>query len=365
MRRYRILPLLLVVLLCGCMVAGNKQQTGLAKKYTFDAMEVSLDIGLDENQTLSLWDAWGDHLLFTISDKTVYEDKATAIHYTCAVMIFNAATGKVETVWIPEDIMLIQSAVLTSDNSVICNALLEIEDPTGVADTIISFNENQMILKQMDAYLDRPRRLEDGTILIPYKANTEDGVACGVVCYRDGAETDDYAFLNEEMAISSLEVLDSQLCYVCEENGKSYFVTADAQGEICRNEFAPQSEKLTDFCLTANGVLACVESESGYQYVLMKPDGERVTMDAPGTNSALYRLNANRVAVLAVNYEFRQYALTYSEGELNLTENPCGSEITSHYLGAISTFVADENTFYVYCGDNLKLFRIDTIVSGE
>lgn len=357
-KSFYIMLLLWFFLLSACRPEPMETQVPAQEQSLFAAREVPFHFELSETQNLYLLDARENHLLFTVWDKATDDENLNVLHYSTSVFIFNMDTGKVEATWIPDIIQQFQSGVLTSDTTALCSVCTDVEDPVGRADTMVALTNEMETIMTLGGPVEDLCRTEDGKIIVVYSEFESETVEYGVVCIDNGIVTKDYDFINGLLNSGSISSFGDKLCYISEKDGTSWFVTVDEEGELYRNKFDSETEKLDSWCLTSNGVLASMMSDAGHKLVLLNPDGSRIVMDRSGDDSALYRLNANAQGGLAVDYRFRLHGFTQEGTEITITMNPCGEEFADQMTGAISIFRCNEDSFIVFCNENQRLFLI-------
>lgn len=365
MKRIMLLILILSVLAAGCTQENPPVQTQPSADASIDGdavpgfsvEEIPLDLALTDTQSLYLLDAKDSRLLFTVWDKQINYATTGSSRYTSSVFIFNADTGEIEKLWEPEIPGQYQSGILTGTDSALCCVCTDIESPAGnYADHIVLLNSNQTIVAQVDGMLSAPSELDENTILVPYE-NYADGISTyGLLCLSDGSVSDRFSWMENQMDSVQISAYGSSFCFIQDTGEKSCFVTADGNGELYRSVFDPSTEKIDSFCLTAQGVLASMQTDTGHSCILFSLDGTRSVLEDPGFDSGLYRLRANQAATLAVDGQYQLYALTVRNGQLSLQS--ITEDLLPKGAGAISLRTFGEDGFWLYYGSIPALYRV-------
>lgn len=324
----------------------------------FTPKELTLDLEQTQSQSLFLMDARGSRLLFALSDQEIDPATTSVRHYSSSIFIYNAETEQIETVWTPEIEGDYQSGILTSDTTALCGVCL---DPSGDnADTVVSLGAEQNIMAQVDGALDVPVRLGDPIAIFPYTEFESGEPVYHALSIQNNEIIGNDVWLTVPLAASSICYSQDQVCYITEIDGKSYFITADENGEQCKNEFDPAVEKLDSFCLTPNGVLASMVTDSSHKCVLFRPDGTRITLDRPGDDTAVYRLRANSMAALGVDYRFDLMAVVLQDDQLVVLDDICEEIVSAQAGSPISLRSPDSGTFYLFFSETGALYQVTT-----
>lgn len=353
MKERVICILMICLLLSGCSV---KAPTAGLQPGEYSTEEVEINIELGDTQTMYLLDVLGERLLFAIWDTVFDEPTNYTFHYTTAIVIYNAGSQSVEKTWVPGSVYQCQSGVLTGPGTAICNIMSDITDPVGVANIIIRLSEKETVVFESGGVLGAPSRLSDGNVLIPCAESFDDTISYGILVIKDDGTIEKYQPTSGTVDSMTISVSEDRFCYIQNAESKSYFVTANVSGEICRNAFDPTKEKIDSFCLTPKGVLVSFGENQKHRVVFMEPDDtriERVTYDI-----ALYRLNQCNGAVLGVDHAFDIYTVSWDAESVDVQHMFSEIEIPNDESKAVSIEPSGDNGFILYWHDIPKLVRV-------
>ncbi len=329
-----------------------------SEEISFRGEEIPLNAELSPEQSLYLLDARGDRVLFTVWDQGPEGKASPTSRFTSSVFIYNTDTQQVETSWEPEIKGQYQSGVLTGEQSALCSVLPG-PDMEAKGNVLVSLDSAQKSIAQADGMPGAVRRIGGDNYMLPYAKNSDGAQTYGLICVTGDSQTHEFDWIAEDLASTEIAVLGDKFCYIGEKDGKSFFVTADANGEICRNEFSPQQEKVTSFCLTPEGVLAGFETDEGCRCVLLRENSERTELELPGECKALYRLCANEQAAVCTDPDYLLWGVPAPGAALRSQEQLCADTLPLCEKGDyLSLFAADESSFYVYFGHRPALFRL-------
>ena len=224
-------------------------------------------------------------------------------------------------------------------------------------------DEEQTTVQTLSGTVQEIGRLQDGSAVF---SCADDSGTFGVRSIT-GDQADDVLTYTISEGSSplrgELSVWQNQFCYACEEDFCLTVVTVEEQQERSRIRLTQQTEKLDRFCLGEGGVWACLSLNEGTdqeQRMMARWSGEnrQDLLRRPAADGALYRLRSGGRTALAVDSDFRLYAL-YEQGDgLVAQQLVIPAQTDSRSMGALSLFGTGALPLIVYAADTGKLYQV-------
>lgn len=375
----------LLLLLCACAAAGPTEETTSPTPtdaptestaapstepeetlqwptYAVTADEVVLNIPMQGEARLELFDARGSLLLFAVQEKHSSDDGFFTYYTTQAVGIYDTAASAVARQWKPAEAGWYYCGALTGTDTAV---VARIDDYTNAVPSdysVVSLREErQETVQSFSGAIQVVQQFEDAALFSYYEADGKFGVRI----VTNDAVQDVLTWQSEAETVTplagDLSVCGERFAYACVEAGQCVLLTADLTGELSRVTLEYQKEKFDNLCLTPNGLLVSLSLDEGTadarrELALFDTKGNRLAVKA---SDPFYRMAFPNLLGSAVDAAYRPYLIAAAADRVlfrSFSELP--EEMKALNGNPVFLLRGDDHTLYFYYTELQRLFTV-------
>lgn len=332
--------------------------------YRVEASELPLAIDIPEGCRLQINDAQAEHILYTLQQSVLDEERMLSYDLTKAVGIYDTASGTVTAQWEPAEAGWYFTGALSGAQAAVFARIDDYENAVPAHYSIVSFRaEAQTTLQSITGAVQQMQHLGETALFSYYDADGRFGVRS--VSPEDA--TDDVLLWQAKgktvtPLAGDLSAFEGRFAYTCVQDGRCALITADLSGEQSRVSLEYLTERLDHFCLTPQGLLASLSLEEDtadahHELTLFASDGTRYRTKS---YRPLYRMAFSSTLGCAVDSFYHVFVIAASRGRvLYRPFSPDLPEEMQSLLGQPLAILRGDDTFlYFYFTELQRLFLV-------
>jgi hypothetical protein len=336
----------------------NASEQAWAPTFACDVQVLPLPAVEQPDNVLEVLDGSGQLILFAEQTPTYGADGLFSAYQTQRIGIFDVSENQVVVSWEPQEDGWCCGGALESEQTAVC--ILR-QSEASQQDALYALGESQRCLLREDGELQFVKSAENGKIWLSFADH--DG-SFGIGSVQNGTY-DTYATWQAADGTESLggllAVYDDTVGYYGAENGNGTIMIGDPSGITTRYPLEYETERMDSFCMTSNGVLACLSVGEGTkdahrELVLWNADGTQTVLRR-AASGALYQMCYAKSFGVCVDSNWRVHILSTAEGQI--FESTMQDVLPDDLMEEAVWFcAADDFSFYFYYPYANQLLRV-------
>jgi beta-lactamase regulating signal transducer with metallopeptidase domain len=328
--------------------------------YGVDAQKMILPEVM-EDHFIEIFDTRGDTILYAEQEKIYVSETANAFYYTHKIGLYDTEQSRLLECWEPKTEGWYFCGTLTPSGDVYCAVKQDYTNAYPSCYALNHFGDQQATLLSLDGEIQSIVTM-DNRVLFSYISN-HGTFGIGSI------ENDSYSeFLTWETDQNTmpldgiLSVCGNAVSFSCVENGKATLIVADKEGIKNRHPLEYKKERLDSFCLTSQGIAACISVQEGTpeahrKLFLLSDNDKPIEQPRDSLYGALYQMRFSETMGVAVDYRWDVHILAISGDKVG-SEKLHASFLDHYPQQAVRFYASDEFTFYFFYQEKQDLFRV-------